>query len=567
MPANLAGLPVEIQVEILGHLVRMDLDDPQTALRGVAAFRRTSKSLHQATGIGFRNRNIEGNKRIASHIHRLGQGLKGLDEIPRPIKAENRTELNIEHTAMNADFITLLTADKRADTVRDVLKLEHSPKKLDSVESLIFNIDYVDSKSRSRIVKDVCDLQRDSGGAEDLVKKLIERTEALTPADRAFLVNTSCGIEDAAERRDCLNAWAGRTHLLANHRDELNVLSRSCEDSDGKGYSLGMFTMDMSKVSPEIRPLLIRNVIDLPADHPGRMWAVSHLAANFSHLGEPADASAESLRREIARDILDKVSSPSRERVSEDPALWRTEPSLCLIEAVHHLSSHKHLLVEDEIKGVSSYIERILRKEEVEAYPTHAQLISHLDEKRRRGFVGNALAAEGLADLARNNIHEKSVEEGVILALALRVKDLTPEERKIYVDHVCSTERGIFVEEALRYNFNQHLGDFKSSQRTDLVNERLDYFVRHESEEAAKTLLDIAQNAKFLKANDILNVIKNAKGAAIRAYHHSDDHDPMINSFAGTAARALANWSTEILSNGRNLRGLDDRSSERSFVR
>lgn len=72
----------------------------------------------------------------------------------------------------------------------------------------------------------VCDLQSKGGGAEKLVKKFIERAEHLSPADGAMLAKTSCGIGDTGKRRDCLNAWAGRTHLLTSKRDELNVLSR-----------------------------------------------------------------------------------------------------------------------------------------------------------------------------------------------------------------------------------------------------------------------------------------------------------------------------------------------------
>ncbi|WP_107028197.1 hypothetical protein [Ensifer sp. NM-2] len=578
--APLERLPVELQLKILQDLVIPDLDDPQTVLRHVAAFRRTSRPLHQVTESEFSTEKVEGNviggnRRITSLIKRLGQGIKGVDEIERRIYARNREESIVENIAMNADFIAFQTADKRHNTVSDVLKRSHIPIKRDSVESLIFNIDYIDPRrSGSGIVKYVCDVQREYGGAEDLVKKLIERAEHLTAEDVAFLAETSCGI-DANKRRECLNAWAGRTHLLANHHDELNVLSRIYEDGDGKGYSLGLFAKNISKLSPDNRPLLIRNITKLPYNDPGRMWAMSQVAANLSYLGE----AAEPLRRKVTRDILgvarDILGDPSKsqsersqspgEHVPEGPSQWHTEPTLCLIEAVHHLSSHRILLDDKDIQDVKAHIEKILNKKEVEAYPAQAQLISHMSENQRRNFVGNALKTKEPTDVAPNDIHEKSI--GVILALTLRVKDLLPEEKQIYVDHVCRTKGGHFVEEALRYNFNEQLRDFKGGQRTDLVNERLRYFVRTESAEAVNTLLDIAQNAKFLKAHDISNVIKTAKDQANRAYGYSDSNDPMINSFAGIAARALVNWSREVLSNGRSPRRLDDRSSERSSVR
>lgn len=571
--ANLARLPVELQLKILRDLVVMNLDDPQTALRGVAAFRRTSLSLHQVTETEFSTENVEGkriggNRRITSHIKRLGEGIEGLDEIPRRISAENRRDFNIKNTAMNADFIALQTTDKRPDTVRDVLSLENGPIKYDSVQSLIFNIDYIHPRIRSGIVSYVCDLQREDGGAEHLVKKLIERTEHLTPADRAVLAETSYGIQDADKRRGCLNVWAGRTHLLTNHQDEPNVLSRICEDSVGKGYSLGSFTMHMSKVSSDNRPLLIRNVIELPPDHPGRMWAMSQLAANFNHLSKGAGSTIDSFRREVVSDILAKVSQHPSEPISEDLSKWQTEPSLCLVEAVHHLSSHKDLLDEDEIDRVESHIKEILQEDSVEAYPRQAQLISHMSNEQRRDFVGNALKTEEPAGMAAIDMPAKPIREGVILALTLRVKDLLAEEKQIYVDHVCSAETwGEFVEEALRYNFNEHLKDFKGEQRTDLVNERLDFFVRNECDKAAEILSDIAQNAKFLKAGDISNVIKTAKIASSRAYRHSDDNDSTINSFAGISARVLANWSRNVLSTSLNPRRLDGRSSKRSAVR
>lgn len=128
-------------------------------------------------------------------------------------------------------------------------------------------------------------------------------------------------------------------------------------------------------------------------------------------------------------------------------------------------------------------------------------------------------------------------------------------------------KQGEFVEEALRYNFNKHLKDFKDGERTDLVNKRLDFVIRNESDEAAKALSDIAKNAKFLTAADISNVILTAKNKSSRAYRFCDDNDSTINSFAGISARVLANWSRAVLSNSLNPRRLDDRSSERSAVR
>lgn len=65
-----------------------------------------------------------------------------------------------------------------------------------------------------------------------------------------------------------------------------------------------------------------------------------------------------------------------------------------------------------------------------------------MSNEKRRDFIGNALETEEPAGRAAIDMHEKSIQDGVILALTLRVKDLLPEEKQIYVDHVCSTETG-----------------------------------------------------------------------------------------------------------------------------
>lgn len=154
--ANLARLPLELQLKILRDLVVTSLDDPQTALRDVAAFRRTSKSLHGATEKEFSTEKVNGkiiggNIRVASHIKRLSQGIKGIDEIPRRISVENRRDFNIMNTAMNVDFIALQAGEERPDTVRDVLSLKEGPIKYGSVQSLIFNIDYIRLRTGRRL--------------------------------------------------------------------------------------------------------------------------------------------------------------------------------------------------------------------------------------------------------------------------------------------------------------------------------------------------------------------------------------------------------------------------------
>ncbi|RWI50527.1 MAG: hypothetical protein EOR16_30170 [Mesorhizobium sp.] len=568
--ANLARLPAELQLKILRDLVLMNLDDPQTALRGVAAFRRMSQSLREAAETAFstetlEDKRISGNSRITSHGRRLADVIKDMSEIPIRSSAETMKDLNARNAAMYANSIAV--RDKRSDIVRSALKLEEGPIKYDAIQSLILNIDNIPPRDRPGIVRYVCDTQSEDGDAEDLVKNLIERAENLAPADRALLAKTSCRVEDADKRRECLNAWAGRTHLLEK-AEERNVLSGICESSDGKGYSLGSFATHISKVSLGNRPLLVENIIGLSSVHPGRMWAMSQLAANFRHLREVVDSSGGSFERAVTRDILDKASQPPNEPAAEDLSQWHTEPSLCLVEAVHHLSCHKGRLDGDEINRVDSHIRGILQDHSVEAYPRRAQLISHMSDKERGDFFGKALKAEEPAGMAATGMHGKSIRDGVILALTLRVKDLSSKERQTYVNYVCNGKtKGKFVEEALSYNFNEHLGDFGGKQRTLLVNERLDTLSRSEAVEATKILSDIAQNARFLEANDISNVIEAAKVKARSAYPHSDDNDFTMNSFAGISARVLANWSREFLSSSLNPRGLDDRSYERSTVR
>ncbi|UFX12962.1 hypothetical protein [Sinorhizobium meliloti] len=522
---NLATLPLEVRDQIVRNIIRPG--NFTGALGTLENMRLTSRSLKEAV-----DHEVDRNA-ISSLVQEVRRSRDELDETPLKSQGLNRKSAKLRYLATEADFLSLESPDARSALVKDTLNYEHSVFPEDAVRNLVSNLEYLKPEERSRVANYVLDEhQMELGGAHDLVRQLIEKSEYLPAAQRSSLVKVSYNSAGAERQRD-LPLWADKTHLL-DDGDEAKILVAVRESEEGKGHLLAGFAKNLKGVSPAHRADLADEILKLPADQEGKWYALNYLAKNLPDL-------AEHSQRSVVSQISERLSEAVEEAVNEE-AVWHTDAEFCKVEAAHHLSTHPQLLREPARRQVSAFIDEIVYESAAPDYARQAQLITHLPDERRLDVLEHGLDDDG-DDKSR-----------VICGLTARVENLNASEKAGYISAL--SEGNVMENDAaiaaIDHNIRNNLSHFSEDQRTTLVERHLHVVEHGDPSYAGPAIGGIAQGSKFLRLEDIQTTIETARRVVegnINDTALGNEAIASIQSCTGHAARSLAGWASDVLSN------------------
>lgn len=523
---NLATLPLELRNQIVRD-VFIRPDNFTGALETLANMRLASRSLRETVGHEL---DLKALKRLVKEVR---SSREDLDETPLKSQALDRKSAKLRYLATEADFLSLKSPDARSAIVKDTLNYEHAYFPEDAVRNLVANLEYLKPEERSRVANYVLDEHRlEEEGAHHLVRKLIEKSEYLPAALRSSLVTVSCDSAGVQRQRH-LPLWADKMHLLGDG-DQAKILEAVRESEEGKGHLLAGFAKNLKGISPDHRAGLADEILELPADQEGKWHALSYLAKNLPDL-------AEHSQRAVVSHIAERLSDAVEEAIDEEAA-WHTDAEFCKVEAAHHLSTHPHLLHGPARLQVDTFIDEIVYEVEAPDYAGKAQLITHLPDAERQDLIKSGLAGD---------VDDK---KWVIHGLTARVENLTAREKVRYMSALGGNDllENDAAKAAIDHNIRNNLSHFSTDQRTTLVERHLHVVENEDLAYAGPAVEGIARGSKFLQLKDIGATIKTARRVVeqnIDDTSLSDEADASMQSCTGHAARCLADWAAEALSN------------------
>jgi hypothetical protein len=516
-----------LSLEIKGGPVEELIDkfDIKTTLKNLTAARATSKSFKDAVDHQLDNKNFIQEMSII-----MKENTQILEAFDNFYESNNMKYSRLNTMTQEASFIPIRSADERSIVVNYALnyKDENDHAIKDAMCNLIRNIDYTKTKEKIRIVKYVCvdDIEEDI--ARDLVSELIEKAEHLAPEECSLLAKKSCRTQRYEENDwHGLKSWAPKMDLL-DEKDQDDILSYGIYADE---HFFDGFAEHIDKVAKINRPRIVAEIVKLPASHPGKFEALSHLAKHLDCIDIPD-------RPEVISSILNNVGKGSEQSVDEQP--WYSTPEFCEIEAVHFLSTHKTLLDPSEQSRVDSLIDTIISETDPAAYGAKSQLITHIPAEERLNFVKTTLG-ENNAD----------IEEGVVYGLTARIENLDKGELSKYASLVprLSDENNL-ASEIVTYNIRNNLEVFDKDQRSALVKRQRKLIRESGVPSDTVAFKYIAENAKHLRDKDVRSTINTAR---LVVENYIADDNPMedganassIRSCHGYAVRCLANWAME----------------------
>ncbi|OCP23590.1 MULTISPECIES: hypothetical protein [unclassified Ensifer] len=547
MPSTFETLPTEILEKITGPLV--DPNDLVGTLTSLNNLRGLNKSLNNYAKAALNSDTIGQINTI------LLRNTASLNEIPiGNLQGFTHNSLELQALTVRANFIPLRSVKDRSETKEKLLNYKFDAFPEHAMSNLISNLEYLMPEERSHVSTHVCSFHEHllqkreyalSPMAERLVLQTIKKAEHLAPADRSKLVATSCGILLPEDRRELLEFWAEKAHLLSED-DQSQVLSHIYKDGAEKGRSLACFAEHLDKLSPRNRAELADQIIRLPADNQGKWQAISYLAEHLPSL-------ALGDQGKVADYFIANYTSDTNENDTPEPA-WYVRADFCKIEALLHLSAHRAHLSPPQWHEVNGHLRETTERTDPQRFEAQAQLITQLPEVQRRNFIATAL--------------EQGEEQHASFAYALsaRIKDLTIEERQAYFSGIIAPEAeddGLsaqqyfhddFSIEVTEYNICNNLAYFTPDQRTRLVKRQLEFAAGDGNyENAAPAFADLAQNAKYLRSQDIESILEAADRTARQSIRDFGDMDgnarALLATCTGHAVRCLAKWAGEAISN------------------
>jgi len=542
---NLHTLPPEIQVKIAS-----ELPDPKDFVRtfeSIKNLRLVSRSLSELP-------EVSSEKKFKKVADQLAKITKTLNRIPIRGASFDRETLRLQAATVEAAFIPLKAIEARGEVVEKVLGYRFY-KSEDALSNLISNMEYMEPEDRSDVTHRIFAHQMKYGGAEDLLTLLIKKAEYLAPKDRSKLAELSCPSSDethegalAETRREALELWRDKMHLL-NHNYQAIILGCIYQDArkNKTGNSLACFAEHLDRLSPLNRSSLTEMIIALRASRLGKWVALSHLA---KHLPSLSDIDG----RTVVNHVIENYATSANQVVDLNAdQLWHSKAEFCKIEAIHHLATHRKSLEKQERKSVDTLIEETINRSGEQRFAARAQLISHLSETDRNGFVKAAL---GQAD-------ENDQQAGVAYALTARMNKLYCGEREIYFSQMIEDkpEWDDVLKDLVGYNIRNNLEHFTSDQITKLVRRQIDIIPSEDRSYAALAFENMTRNVKYMRANDVDSIATAAREFVRRCSQEelaaNDEEGASIRSCSGHVVRCLAGWASEAISNPRSAQWKD----------
>lgn len=597
-PGPLEGMPAEVRTQII-----RDLIDPHDLLNSVEAvewLRRTGPILNRDVEMLMREPDEKKSSAAPAPADRAPQDFQRSNPVLTtagkllvynkrrfallPIKnsATTREELTLQDNVSKCDLLSVAGKDEKSDLTRDVLGSRDTPLKYDALDSLALNVAYLEPHDRAALVGSVCARHKEfiedevPAGLGSTVKALIERAEHLSPMEQGQVADAALKTADPATKTQYLEAFAGKIDVIVMPDTQKRIVDAIVADeTEGKGYRLGVLAEGLGRRSASelagtafdsAREKIADAILELDQYDAGRLWAMSKLAEKLDSV---APRTLSDIKSAAANALVRRVV----EVFDEDSALWYTEPSTSRVEMAHHLSTHKHLLTEDEADNVSAFIRGTLAL--AGNHRAKAQLLPHMESRERGQFV-----EKYLPDHADPIVEDENLQEAVrqvVEGMTFRVEHLNEGEKQTYayyLNYVLSADN---PENALNYTISNNLRHFPPKDANHIARMAISRWEDFDLESVAGIFNHIARQAAHLDTSTVVGVVRKIGEITAKLLPEAEsEENATLRSLAVFAAQSVANKSLEILAKGTTgldahleaqrqhiQRGYDDRSKNR----